>query len=144
GTEPVTRYLVRVAVDKFPGEPVRSNRYYREHPLTWEELGLAATSGGEPMDWRAEHDRDSFKEIWLLFENTHGRFPLYPGQRTEIAYSYAVGEDKWGQWFQRAVRLPTRRLSIRLVFPRGEEPAVWGVESSLTAESVPLRTPGGR
>src|SRR6185436_18624211 len=50
------------------------------------------------------------------------------------------GEEKWGQWFQRAVRLPTRNLTVRLDFPVEFEPQVWGVETSLAAE-VPVRTP---
>jgi peptide deformylase len=141
GSDPVTRYLVRISVNRYPGEPERSNRHYRDHPLTWAELNLIATCAGEPMLWRAKHDRDADKEVWLLFENDHTRFPLYPGQRATIEYAYTVGEDKWGQFFQRAVRLPTRRLSVRLDFPAELEPEVWGVESSLTAEAGPLRTP---
>jgi len=143
GPEPVIRYPVRIAVDRYPAEPERSNRYYREHPLTWEELAVTATFGAdpaEPMRLRPIYDRDSFKEIWLLFENDQGRFPLYRGQRTTISYTYQVSEDKWGQWFQRAVRLPTRRLSVQLDFPASREPMVWGVQTSLTAESA-LRTP---
>jgi peptide deformylase len=92
------------------------------------------------MEWRAIHDRDSFKEVWLLFENDQGRFPLYRGQRATIRYAYQVGEDKWGRWYQRAVRLPTRHLLVRLDFPMVAAPTVWGVETSLTAET-PLRTP---
>jgi len=141
GSEPITRYLVRISVDRYPGEAERSNRHYREHPLGWSELDLEASCAGEPMLWRAKHDRDAFKEIWLLFENEERRFPLYPGQRTVIEYAYSVGEDKWGQWFQRAVRLPTRRLAVRLDFPQNLSPVVWGVETSLTAEAGPLRTP---
>jgi hypothetical protein len=38
GTEPITRYVVRVSVDRFPGDSEHSDRLYREHPLTWEEL----------------------------------------------------------------------------------------------------------
>jgi peptide deformylase len=143
GPEPVIRYPVRIAVDRYPSEPERSNRFYREHPLTWEELDLTATFGSEPgerMRLRPIYDRDAFKEIWLLFENDQGRFPLYRGQRVTISYTYRVGEDKWGQWFQRAVRLPTRRLSVHLDFPAALEPVVWGVQTSLTAESA-LRTP---
>lgn len=143
GPEPVIRYPVRIAVDRYPTEPERSNRFYREHPLTWEELDLSATFGTdppEPMRLRPIYDRDSFKEIWLLFENDQGRFPLYRGQRTTISYTYQVSEDKWGQWFQRAVRLPTRRLSVQLELPASREPVVWGVQTSLTAESA-LRTP---
>jgi peptide deformylase/transcriptional regulator with XRE-family HTH domain len=141
GVDPVTRYLVRISVDRFPGEPERSNRFYRDHPLTWNELDLTAHCGDEPMAWRASHDRDAFKEVWLLFANDDSRFPLYPGQRGRIEYGYSVGEDKWGHWFQRAVKLPTRRLTVRLDFPVSRRPVVWGVETSLTAEAGPLRPP---
>ncbi|MFI5490425.1 peptide deformylase [Micromonospora echinaurantiaca] len=144
GTEPVTRYLVRVAVDRYPNDPGRSNRHHREHPLTFAELQLRAyrEDGGEreAMHWRAKHDRDAFKEIWLLFENAERRFPLYPGDRATIEYAYHVGQDKWGPWFQRAVRLPTRHLAVRLDLPAGLDPQVWGVETSLSAEEGPLRT----
>jgi peptide deformylase len=141
GREPVTRYLIRIAVDRFPQQPEVSNRHYRDHPLTWDELRLRASVDGEEMEWRPKTDRDAFKEVWLLFENADGRFPLYPGQRTQIEYAYRVGVDKWGQWFQRAVRLPTRNLVVRLSFPIALRPVVWGVETSLSAEAVPLRTP---
>ena len=141
GTEPVTRYLIRIAVDRYPHQPERSNQHYRDHPLDWEELRLQASCAGESMDWRAKTDRDAFKEVWLLFENDQGRFPLYPGQRAHIEYVYRVGVDKWGQWFQRAVKLPTRRLTVRLDFPIGLGPVVWGVETTLSTEDVPLRTP---
>ncbi|MGH8907665.1 MAG: peptide deformylase [Egibacteraceae bacterium] len=140
GTEPITRFLIRISVDRYPGEPERSNQLYRAQPLTWEELSLTARCDGEEMSWKATHDRDAFKEVWLLFENEERRFPLYPGEATWIDYAYTVGDAKWGPWFQRAVRLPTRRLSVRLVFPAALEPVVWGTESSMAAESVALRT----
>jgi peptide deformylase len=136
GDQPVTRYLIRIAVDRYPGDPERSNRLYREHPLTWEEIGLSAACRGEPMTWLVKHDRDAFKELWLLFANDDGLFPLYPGETTWIEYSYTVGADKWGPWWQRAVRLPTRRT-----IPADLEPAVWGMETSMTAEASPFRTP---
>jgi peptide deformylase len=141
GSEPVTRYLARVAVDRYPGEPERSNRYYRDHPLTWVELNIDARSGDEPMRITPKYDRDAAKEFWLLFENDEARFPLYPGQRATIEYAYSVGEDKWGHWFQRAIRLPTRRVSVHMEFPSELSPVVWGVESTLTTEGGPLRTP---
>lgn len=141
GTEPVTRYLIRIVVDRYPSQSERSNKHHREHPLTWDELHLIASSGGERMQWRPKTDRDAYKEAWLLFENDRGRFPLYPGQRATIQYTYHVGADKWGPWFQRAVRLPTRRLRIELDLPMSLRPVVWGVETTLSAESVPLRTP---
>ncbi|WP_412738308.1 peptide deformylase [Krasilnikovia sp. MM14-A1259] len=144
GGEPVTRYLVKIAVDRYPHDPARSNQHHRAHPLTVEEMNLTAYAGEgaavEPMDWYVKLDRDAAKEVWLLFANEHGRFPLYPGERTTIEYAYTVGEEKWGQWFQRAVRLPTRSLTVRLDFPVEFDPQVWGVETSLAAE-VPVRTP---
>jgi peptide deformylase len=141
GTEPVTQYLIRIAVDKHPGDPERSNQLYRENPLTWEEIGLSATCGDEPMTWRVKHDRDAFKELWLLFENADGQFPLYPSESTWIEYVYTVGAEKWGPWWQRAIRLPTKRMSMTIDFPADLQPVAWGMETSMTAEASPFRTP---
>ena len=141
GAEPVTRYLVRIAVDRYPGLPEHSNEHYRRNPLTWGELELHGIHNGlDPMPWIVRHDRDAFKEVWLLFENEDGKFPLYPGESAEIEYGYTVGDDKWGHWFQRAVRLPTRRLSVELAFPTELQPVLWGTETSLTAAAMALRT----
>jgi peptide deformylase len=143
GEYPITRYLIRISVDRFPGDPERSNQLYRDNPLTWDEIGLAAWHGDDPaeqMHWTVQHDRDAFKEVWLLFGNDLGRFPLYPGETTWIEYSYTVSDDKWGHWFRRAVRLPTRRLSVTLDFPTRLDPAVWGLYTSMTAESMPFDT----
>jgi peptide deformylase len=134
--DPVTRYLVRVSVDRYPGDPERSNQHYRENPLTWDEIGLSASIDGEPLTWRVKHDRDAFKELWLIF----GQYPLYPGESVWLEYSYTVGDDKWGSWFQRAVRLPTHRMSVRLDFPTDLDPVVWGTETSMTAEAMPFHT----
>src|SRR6185503_19104832 len=68
GTEPVTRYLVRISVDRYPDDPARSNRHHHDHPLSLDELSLVASCAGEPMEWRAKTDRDTLKELWLLFE----------------------------------------------------------------------------
>jgi transcriptional regulator with XRE-family HTH domain len=138
--EPITRYLMRISVDHYPGNPERSNQLYRMNPLTWDELNLRALNDGRPMRWKVKHDRDAFKEVWLLFENEDGRFPLYPGETTWIEYDYTVSEEKWGPWYQRTVRLPTKRLSVRLVFPTEVDPAVWGIETTMTAEALPFRT----
>ncbi|WP_280387729.1 helix-turn-helix domain-containing protein [Nocardia wallacei] len=141
GTEPVTRYLIRISVNRYPDEPERSKLHYRHNPLTLEELALNATCRDEPMRWEVKHDQDAFKEIWLQFENDNGRFPLYPGQSVWICYDYSVSDDKWGRWFQRAVRLPTERLEVQLAFPTDLAPVVWGTETSMTADARPLPTP---
>jgi transcriptional regulator with XRE-family HTH domain len=140
GAEPISRFLVRISVDRYPDDPERSNQLYRAQPLTWDELCLHATREGEPMAWKAKHDRDAFKEVWLLFENATSRFPLYPGEATWIEYGYQVSDGKWGSWFQRAIRLPTTRLAVRLSFPSALAPVVWGTETSMTASAAPFRT----
>jgi peptide deformylase len=140
GQDPITRYMIRISADRYPGDPERSNRLYRQNPLTWEEINLHASNGDEPMTWRVMHDRDAFKEVWLLFENADGRFPLYPGETTWIEYDYSVTAIKWGPWWQRAIRLPTRRLSLAVEFPASLQPVVWGLQTSMTAEAGPFRT----
>jgi peptide deformylase len=144
GTQPVTQYLARIAVDRYPGDPERSNKLYREDPLTWEEIGLTATCGDEIMAWHVKHDRDAFKEVWLLFENVDGRFPLYPGDTAWISYVYTVHARKWGPWWARAIRLPTRRLSMTAIFPARLQPVVWGITTSMAADASPFPTPISR
>ncbi|WP_018639800.1 peptide deformylase [Parafrankia elaeagni] len=140
GTEPITQYLMRISVDRYPGDPERSARLYRAKPLRWDFLRLSATCNGEPMNWKIKTDLDALKEVWLCFENSQGHFPLYPGDTAVIEYSYRVSDDRWGPWFQRAVRVPTRSLSVRLDFPADVDPIVWGMETSMTAEALPFRT----
>lgn len=137
--DPVTRYLIRVAVDRHPDASQRSNEFYRQRPLTVEEINLRAWCGDEPMSWQIDHDRDAFKEIWLLFENESGRFPLYHAGTAILEYQYSVSADKWGKWWQRAIRVPTERLSIELLLPKSHHPMVWGIETSLAAERIPVR-----
>jgi peptide deformylase len=96
------------------------------------------------MDWSAHHDRDAFKEVWLLFAGEHGHFPLYPGEATWIEYEYTVRDEHWGNGFQRAVRLPTRTLSVCLDFPAELTAAVWGLHTSMTAQGMPFATAIGR
>jgi transcriptional regulator with XRE-family HTH domain len=141
GTSPITRFLVRISPDRHPDDPDRSNALYREHPLTWQELNFTASCEGEPMTWTVKQDRDSFKELYLRFESPDGhRFPIYPGQSTRIEYSYTVGEDKWGRWYTRAVRWPTRHLTVQLRFPAALDPVVWGTQTSIAGEALPLPT----
>lgn len=136
---PVTRYLIRVAVDRHPNASQLSNVLYRQRPLTMTELELGAKCQGEDMASEVAYDRDAFKEIWLLFENTTAKFPLYPGETITIEYNYAVTADKWGKWWQRAIRVPTERLSATLSFPASVEPMLWGLQTSLFAERLPVQ-----
>ncbi|MGH2708183.1 MAG: helix-turn-helix domain-containing protein [Actinomycetota bacterium] len=141
GEDPITRFFVRVAVDRYPGEPVRSNEHYRRNYLTLEELAFGARCGNEPMLHEVKEDRDATKEFWLLFHNGQAQFPLYPGEATSIEYRYHVTDSKWGPWFQRTVRLPTRHLGVRLSFPLSLDPIVWGVEIAPAVGQRPLQSP---
>jgi peptide deformylase len=141
GDEPVTQYMVRISVDRYPGDPERSNQLYREDPLTWDEINLSGQCGDERMNWRVKLDRDAIKEAWLLFENQDGRFPLYPGEKAWISYQYSVTSRKWGQWWARSIRWPTHRLSIPLTFPAKLQPVVWGVATTTAAGASPFPTP---
>jgi hypothetical protein len=78
---PVTRYLIRIAVDRHPDTPQQSNELYPQRPLTWEEIGLRAWCGDEELRWEAKHDRDAFKEVWLLLENGHRKLRCTPVRR---------------------------------------------------------------
>jgi peptide deformylase len=91
-----------------------------------------------------KQDRDAFKEIWLLFENSDRPFPLYPAETTWIDYVYTVQGRKWGPWWSRAIRLPTRQLSMTLTFPARLDPVVWGIATSMTVDASPFRTPIAR
>ena len=139
GDQPINRHLIRISVDRFPGNTERSDQFYRATPLLWEELDLRVRCGPDEMKWEVLSDRDAIKEIWLRFESEDARFPLYPGEMAVIEYSYKVPASKWGPWFQRAIRLPTERLEVQLSFPARLAPAVWGIETS-TSRMAPFQT----
>ncbi|HEX3731585.1 MAG TPA: peptide deformylase [Mycobacteriales bacterium] len=139
GSEAVTRFLIRVDVDRYPDDHRKSNEFYRAHPLTLDELGLSAHCGPEPMTWKLDHDRDAVKEVWLLFENPSRKFPIRPGATCEVVHSFTISDAKWGDWFEREVRLPTRYLTVVVKLPRSEDPAVWGTETSPTTDAAPIR-----
>ena len=61
-----------------PASPSAPTGTTATHPLTWAELDLDARCGGRADDWRPKHDRDAFKEVWLLFENEDGPVPALP------------------------------------------------------------------
>jgi transcriptional regulator with XRE-family HTH domain len=140
GDEPITQHRVRVVVDRYPDNPPRSNRHHRQHPLTWDELGLLAFCDGVLMHWRPVVDRDAEKVIALLFENDERHFPLYPGEHAEIQYAYRVSSEKWGRWFTRSTTRPTLRLDIVVDLPSALGPKVWGIQNSENG-SFPFPTP---
>jgi transcriptional regulator with XRE-family HTH domain len=125
GSRPVALFWVKIAVGADP-----------DRPLAWDTLDFKANAEGMPMAWRAAVDQPTVKQVWLQFKNDEYEFPLYPGEQTTIEYSYRVPRGTWGDFFQRAIRLPTNRLSLRVRLPG--DPRVWGTETSLTADHQPL------
>ena len=159
-TRPVTQYLMRIKVDRYPKDKERSRRHHRDRPLKLEELGvtawfavIAAPGGGaapppagesrawEPMRLRLppKTEEPATIELWLQFENENRKFWLYPGRMAWIHYTYQVSDEQWGRWFQRAVRHSTEVLSVELDFPADLDPDCWGVAESLGGE-MPLPT----
>ncbi|MGO1056707.1 peptide deformylase [Crossiella sp. CA198] len=139
--EPVERYPIRISVNRYPDQPDRYKTLYRNDPLLWEEIQLEAHCNGEPMSWQVKADHDAIKELYLLFKNQKMQFPLYPGETAQIVYCFRVPARKWGPWFQRAIRLPTKKLTVTLDFPMDLSPAVWGKETTAAVYQMPFRTP---
>jgi transcriptional regulator with XRE-family HTH domain len=108
---PVVLYPIRIAADT----AAQAN-------LSWDELQLSASCGGEAMRWRKDTDRGDLKEATLLFENEQGEFPLVAGARAVLRYSYRVPKEAWGRWFQRRIWVRTKRLTVRLLFPIAHAP----------------------
>lgn len=139
GTEPITRHTVQIDIDRYPDDPARSTAFHSRHPLTLDEVDFTATIGAdrpEPMRWRATRSRDAFLKIALMFDTGDAPVPLYPGQQTVLDYAYRVPAWKFGDWLQRDIRLPTRRLTIRLDLPAAARPTVRGSETSFTSETT--------
>jgi len=83
-------------------------------------------------DRGGQRHREQRTALDRLSRASHDRFPLYPGESAWIEYDYTVSDATWGPWYQRAVRLPTKRLSVSLAFPAELDPVVWGMETSMT------------
>ena len=147
----VTQYLIRIHVERFPYDPIRNHLYHLDNPLHLPAMNLRAWSvldDGRREPMRAErlfkHDPGTL-EVWLEFKNPRtehfaNEFPVYPGQRRWIEYSYRVPDFQWGPWFQRSVRLKTEVLSVVLNFPLSLDPECRGREISVHGDQA-LPTP---
>lgn len=135
GSSPVTRHVVQV-----------------DHALSsWEELQFRATLGidhQELIQWVPPRSRAAFDEVILIFEGADIKLPLYPAQRSTVTCTYRLPERRQDAAFERDIRTPTWRLSIRLDFPAARSPVVWGRQTSLATESElgepTRRADGGR
>jgi transcriptional regulator with XRE-family HTH domain len=134
GTDPITHVTAQVEGNRYAEDPEAARRFYSLQPLSWDELDFHAACGRQPLDWDPVTDRDSFKEVRLLFKNPQGRFPLQPGQERDVQYRYVLPESKAGHQVQRSVRMYTHELVMSAVFPVGWDPGwVWAVEDSMYA-----------
>ena len=146
GTEPVTRYLVRIAVDRYPQRPAALQPAPPRPPADLRRAGPAGVlrrpPTREPMQWRPKLDRDAFKEVWLLFENDRRPVPALPrrADHDRVRLHGRRGEVGAVVPARRPAADPAARPS-GWISRSALDPQVWGVETSLSAEEAPLRTP---
>ncbi|MEU7906852.1 peptide deformylase [Actinoplanes sp. NPDC049118] len=150
-SQPVTQYLMRIHVERFPYDPIRSHLFHLDNPLNLASVNLKAWSIFENNRRETMRAERLFKqdpatlEVWLEFhnrisENFSTEFPVYSGERRWIEYSYQMPDFQWGPWFQRNVRLKTEVLSVELDFPLSLRPECRGREISVYGDQ-PLPTP---
>ena len=129
----IDRYPFRIAVARYPDDPVKNDAQYLKYPLTVEGSQISAwyedeRLGRSPMNWTVEQDRPSFKEMWLLFKNADHEFPLLTGQSGSVTYQYTASCQHWGPWSKRKIRLRTDKLSLEFSFPAWMQPEIVGLE----------------
>ena len=132
--EPITHCTAQIEGHRFADDSAAARRFYGAQPLSWDELDFRAESNRQPVDWEPVTDRDSFKEVRLLFRNAEGRFPLQPREERPVEYTYELPESKAGPQIQRSIRMYTNELVMSAVFPPSCDPgSVWAVEDSMYA-----------
>lgn len=141
--EAIDRYPFRIAVARYPDDPVKNDAQYVKYPLTVEGSQVSAwyeagPLGRQPMDWVVEQDRPSFKEIWLLFKHSDLEFPLLSGQSGSVTYQYTASCQHWGPWSKRKVRLKTGKLSLEFSFPARMLPDIVGFEWIVAKTPTPM------
>jgi predicted phosphodiesterase len=117
---PWTHIDALVLANAFPDDPVRSRQLYHERPLELEALGFSARQDGREITYAVLHDLDSSKELHLVLTDDSGRLRgLGTGESTVLDYSFTIDRERWGPYFERHIRRPTRRIECELVFPLG-------------------------
>ena len=103
GTEPITRYLIRISVDRYPGDPERSNQLYSENPLAWEEIGLvlapATANRANPHRLDRPPRPGHGVQGGVAVVSEHGHLPS--GEACWIEQRVHRERDALGQLFQR-------------------------------------------
>jgi len=86
------------------------------------------------------YDPDEGGEVWVVFENNNGTFPLYPDDSTEVRYGFHLPMNDYTEGIQRIVRLPTRILSVHISLPSFLHPIVYAWSYSLSTHDHRLDT----
>lgn len=124
-------YLVRIHVNRFPGFARLSELYHLQHPLRFDDLAFRAWLGLDqqiPLRSTKNASTNSVIERWVQFIGIDQvERPLGPGRQTWIEYEYQVGQEHWGDWFQRAIKHRTRQVRMTLDFPDHLMPPSGGV-----------------
>ncbi|WP_433306434.1 helix-turn-helix domain-containing protein [Actinoplanes sp. CA-030573] len=138
GQRPLTRFPTRIEPDICPDDPDRSRSFYTGNPVEISRAGFWATLDGEPAPWTTVRDRPAYKRLDILFAPAGSPQPVYPGDTAVVACGWSLHWTQWGDWLARAVRWPTRHLSITLAFPAADV-TVTGQESTWSEDRL-LRT----
>lgn len=139
----IVRYPFRIAVVRYPDDPVKNEQQFRIYPMTVDGSRIQAwcdseEHGRQSMDWIVEQDRESFKELWALFKNPGLEFPLLPGRSATVTYRYTASSRHWGPWSKRKVRMPTGRLGVEFSFPAWMQPDVFGADVTVAKDESPM------
>jgi peptide deformylase len=122
-------YEVKVSVNRLLNhDPDLAAAYYGKHPLVADDLTFAAwcLRGSQRREMSCAVRKQSPTQIDYTLYFAEGD-ELRPGEGAGIEYSYTVGDQQWGRWYQRNVRRVTDRLSLEARLPTALEPECWGM-----------------
>lgn len=139
----IDRHPFRIAVIRFPDDPVRNMQQYITYPMTIADSDIRAWHSSQqderrPMDWEVQEDIPDYKEIWMLFRHGQEVFPLKPGESCSITYEYKVSRRHWGNWSKRKIRIPTSRMSVIFSFPAWTIPQMTAFSTSVDKKLKPI------
>ncbi|GIH20698.1 peptide deformylase [Rugosimonospora africana] len=138
GSRSVSSYIVRISVDRYPGNPERSRSHHQRHPLEMAELGFAPTCNSRSITWDLIYDGAAYKEIRLHLADEVGGPLIGPGGEADLEFGYEISSEIWGKWLQRVVRSPTLVMAVTISFSVGLRMVMSGYQLTGTAAALPV------
>lgn len=121
GHPPVEFIYARIDVSVVPDSPQIAASYYRDNPITLENLRFRVSDyAGGLLRYNVLHQYPSNIELALLLHRTDEDLPrpLGSGETARVRYTFEPTNLQWGHWLEREVRVPTDFLVVSLLFPR--------------------------